>query len=197
MKRIITLALLATAVASASAQNIAFNPGVNLQVFSTNSNDGYSAGRSVWFRADQNLTVQGAGFFNGFSSDDSFSMELFSATFDGSNLRVSSLASFTVNTPTAGDGYVDGLFGSAVNLVAGNFYNLEVFSNASFDRNHFYNWNGPGVSVSPEITILDGAQAGGLGNTVAPALRINAVPEPATMAVLGLGVAALVRRRRS
>lgn len=195
--RRIALAILVGAVAVPTlGQNFPFDPGTGLQHFTSNSNDGYSSGRGIWFRVEQNVVVQGGGFYNGFGQGDGFRMTLWSASSDGSNLRVANLGSFTVSNPSTGDLYNNGLFGSQIALSAGSYYHLEVDSTASFDRNFFYNWNGPGVPIPPYFRILDGSQSGDLGNTVAPALQINVVPEPGTMIAIAAGLAGLAARRR-
>jgi hypothetical protein len=198
MRSIFTLALVGVLSTSAFASFLPLDPGVALTAFTSNSNDGYSAGRGMWFQANNALTVTGAGFFNGFSDDDSFTMNLWTADNTGSNLHVSNLGSFTIGSPAPGDHYVNGSFSSSIGLSAGSFYYLEVVSGASFDTNYFYNWNGPGVNIG-DVTVLDGGLGNDLGNTVAPGLQldIEAVPEPASFAVLGLGALALLRRRRT
>ena len=156
---------------SSSAAQIALDPGVAATVFSTNSNDGYSNGRSIWFQADVGTTIYGAGFFNGFGAGDSFTVTLWSADPTGSNLRISNLGSFVID-PSVGEGYRDGFFPTPVVLTAGGYYSLEVTTAQSFDSNFFYDWNGPAVDVG-DVTILDGSQDGSIGNTVAPVLRLD------------------------
>jgi hypothetical protein len=197
MRKLITLAIVGVLATSAYATFLPLDPGVALTPFTFNNNDGYSSGRGMWFQANNALTVTGAGFFNGFSDDDSFTMNLWTANNTGTNLHVSNLGSFTIGSPAPGDHYVNGSFSGSIGLTAGSFYYLEVVSNASFNTNHFYNWNGPGVNLGV-VTVLDGALGNDLGNTVAPAVQldIQTVPEPASFAVLGLGALALLRRRR-
>ena len=96
--------------------------------------------------------------------------------------------------------YNTGTFAAPVSVVAGNFYYLEVTSSSLFDRNFFYNWNGlPNPVNVGDVTIIDGALGNDLTNSVAPALLldIQAVPEPATFAVLGIGIVGILRRKRS
>lgn len=50
--------------------------------------------------------------------------------------------------------------------------------------------------VQKDILFFDGFQGTGISNISYIKQTFNAVPEPATMAALGLGVAALLRRRR-
>jgi len=197
MRVIFALSLLGVSAASAFAGFLPLDPGVSLDAFQFNSNDGYNQGRGVWFQANNSFTLNGAGFFTGFSTDDAFTQTLWASDSTASDLHISNLGSFTINNPTAGDLYNNGLFAAPVNIVAGNFYYLEVTSTSEFDTTFFYNWDGPSVNLG-DVTIFDGGMGGDLGNTVAPALilDIEAVPEPASMAVLGLGALALLRRKK-
>lgn len=201
MRKLLALTLLGVSTTSAFADQLALDPGTGASLFTTNFNDGYNVGRGMWFQANSSFTVFGAGFFNQFTDSNSFTETLYSADNVGDALHGTALGSFTINpTPTVTD-YVDGSFAAPVNIVAGNFYYLEVTSTSDFAGNYFYNWNGPSVNIGL-VTVLDGGMGGdpgALGNTVAPVLRLNTstVPEPASMAVLGLGAVAMIRRRRS
>jgi hypothetical protein len=203
MRRIFAITILGLSASSAFAGLLPLDPGVSLTSFTTNSNDLYSGGRGMWFQANNSFTLNGAGFFNGFGANEGFTETLFSADNAGTALHGSNLGSFTVSNPTIGNLYNTGTFSAPVAITAGSFYYLEVTSNASFDSNFFYNWNGTPNPVNlGNVTILDGGQGGdpgALGNTVSPALLldIQAVPEPATSAILGVGVLGVLRRRRT
>ncbi len=201
MSKFFALTLLGVTTASAFATQLPLDPGTGAILFTTNANDGYNPGRGMWFQANNSFTVDGAGFFNQFGGNESFTETLWLADSTGNALHGTNLGSFTTNA-AAGTQYDDGLFGSSINIVAGNFYYLEVTSNSSFAGNYFYNWNGSPTVNLGLVTVLDGGlggDPGALGNTVAPVLRlnVNTVPEPASMAALGLGALALIRRRRA
>ena len=202
MRKFLALTLMGASAVSAFATQLPLDPGTGAILFTTNSNDGYSGGRGMWFQANSSFNANGAGFFNQFGGNESFTETLYSADSTGAALHGTVLRSFTVNPATAGTQYDDGLFSSSVGITAGNFYYLEVTSNDAFSGNYFYNWNGSPTVNLGAVTILDGGAGGdpsALSNTVAPVLRlnVNSVPEPASLGVLGLGALALVRRRRS
>ena len=203
MRRLIALTLMGLTTASAFAGLLPLDPGVPLTVFTTNTNDLYSQGRGMWFQANNSFTLNGAGFFNGFGANQGFTETLFSADNIGSVLHGTTLGSFTVTSPTVGNLYNTGLFSAPISIVAGNFYYLEVTSTSNFNSNYFYDWNGTPNPVNlGDVTILDGGSGpdtGALSNTVSPALMldIQAVPEPASFAIIGIGLVGLIRRKRS
>lgn len=81
------------------------------------------------------------------------------------------------------------------NLVNGTSYQVHIEPATSNDSGAWY-YNGIGATGT--FYFSDATNTWHTGNGALNALRVETVPEPATMAIIGLGLAALkLRRRRS
>jgi hypothetical protein len=80
----------------------------------------------------------------------------------------------------------------SVGLTAGSKYWLELRPNSS---GTWAAWNENDQGLS-SLAYAENTGGSGYGNLATSAFRVNTVPEPASMAALGLGALALVRKRR-
>jgi hypothetical protein len=92
-------------------------------------------------------------------------------------------------------------------LLAGSTYRIGAVYTSGLDALVFPGFGATVVSTNPSISYLDSRFAvsgtlanptlsGGQGGYFGPNLNGTAVPEPATLALMGAGLAALYRRRR-
>lgn len=199
MRKLGYIFALTTLAAIGAAQQVNLDPGTGLNLFTTNTNDGYAGGRGMLFTMNSNATLGSFGFYTDIASGPvSFTLRQVFTLSGNVNAGSTLLNTTNGNIGGAGLGYYDlNIAGGPITLVAGNNYHLEITYSQAANQNYFYNWNGvPPVNVGA-FHLVDGTAGGDTGNTVAPGMRVGTiVPEPASMAVLGLGALALLRRRR-
>ncbi len=195
------LALLGlAALPQAAHAQINLDPGVALQFFSGNTNNGYSTGRGTVFTANSNLTVTGAGLWTNPVGSFLMTWNLYQTTTYPGAVNNVLLATTTVTPADTGLGFYDATFGSPVALTAGNRYHIEVTYAGAAEGNFFYNFDLGSVNLG-SVTVEDGTRTGSTTNTVMPLIRLNSgsssAPEPGTLALLALGiVGGVVAKRR-
>ncbi|WP_306392115.1 PEP-CTERM sorting domain-containing protein [Telluria beijingensis] len=164
-------------------------------------NDSWWMGRGITFGVDSRQAVTSVGLLHDLTGID-LTFGLYEISMSSVTLtRLSSLASGGSNVTTNGRDWIDYALAGIV-LDPGKQYLLEFAFQGDANSNFYYDnqnvlWNqGP-------FTSLDGAMGIEIGNFTVAGLRIDsvdvaaAVPEPGSLALLALGMAALVRRRRA
>jgi hypothetical protein len=156
-------------------------------------------GRGITFSVATRQSVAGVGLLHDLRGID-LSFGLYEiATTSVTLERLATLASGGSTVTTGGRAWIDYAL-AGVTLDPGKHYLLEFAFSGDANSNFYYNnenvlWDQNG------FTGLDGTLGNELGNFVVAGLRIDvgtpsaAVPEPAPLALLALGMAALARRR--
>jgi hypothetical protein len=166
------------------------DPGVPLQLFTTNFNDIYSGGRGVVVQTNSAITVTGVGLFTeppvgGFTP----TWTVWQTTnYPSSNVNNVLLETVSPGLlANAGLAYYDTALTTPITLVPGNLYHFQISYAEAAQQNWFYNFNEGNVNIGP-VSVLDGTAGGDDSNTVMPGMRLTlaAVPEPTVLALTGV-----------
>ncbi len=170
------LICLAAVPAQAQFQDLP-GPGANI-LYTTNTNDGYSAARGTVFIANSNITVSGAGLWTNAINGTPIvtTWQLWQTSNYPGNVNGALLATANVTwNVDLGTTFYDVSLPSPVNLVAGTRYHIEVQYNESVEENWFYNYD-IGTNNVGLVTVEDGTLGGDTGNTVMPYIRLQTAP---------------------
>lgn len=159
------------------------------------------------------VTMSFFNVFMGASVDPTAASNTFASNFTGSVTQVRN-GSLSFNPGDFGTGGSPNTFGPTIGFNMSSYFytggDLSVLlrfatqsgtggipGQAAFDAiDRTDTGNGWGTKFAAKFTETSGGTAGGNGNFIVTQFTATPVPEPATMAVLGLGAIALIRRRR-
>ena len=196
-------ALLATCAASAAPIEFVPTNGMpNVDTTGTEyavSNDSWWMGRGLTFNVSSAQTLNSVGLLHDLTGID-LSFGLYEISKTSITLsKTATLASGGRNVTTTGREWIDFDLGGLV-LEAGKDYLLEFAFTGEANSNFYYDNQNELWSQGAFIG-LDGTMGPELGNFTVAGFRIDAVdaaavPEPGSLALLVVGAAALVRRRK-
>jgi len=191
---IVTLALVSLSASALATTFVPPNDTVG-SVWTTNTNDGWAAGRGITFQVASATTITSVGLY-----EDLTNINL-SWKINDFNSQATVFGSGGGLVTTRGLQWID--YSTSLTLLPGTLYQLEFSFNGNGNQNFFYNNNNVLWSQGG-FNLLDGTQAGGAGNFVVAAFRVNdstqSVPDSAaTVILLGasmLGLASFAKRAR-
>ena len=189
--------LLAAAAVSVQAAQFPFIPPNDPtgQVFTTNSNDGYSGGRGDVFSMQQNTTIDSVGLYHDLTNTLlSFNVAQVTSTTGQVTTGQTVLRSGSATVSTNGLQWIDFPI-VPLTLLQGNNYHIEFSFPTSGNQNFFYN-NGNAPFTTGNFTLVDGTQGGNATNFVMPAERVDIVPEPSSLILLGFAALGLFAFRK-
>lgn len=193
----IAAAALAVCSIASQAAAIAFVPPNDTtgQVFTTNSNDAWSAGRGIGFTVAGNQTLSSVGLRQNLRGINLGYGVYEISSLTGNFSKNAVLASGSSLTTTSGLDWVDFSFAD-ITLTSSKNYLIEFSFTGNSQQNFFYNnrnvaWN------QGNFRSLEGTSSNGFGNFVVGAFRVNgavvnAVPEPGALALIGVAFAGML-----
>jgi len=195
MKKLLLVSLLCLAIAPVALAQpwILDPPGKPLKLYSSNSNDGYSASRGVVFTAQSAFTMTSFGYYNNVGNGGLAGVELWEGVNLNGNTGGTMVASGSANVSGPLAWYDVAM---NYNLKANTNYEALFRYTYASAENYFYDYDpvlfgDPPFTVGP-VKVVDGTQGRNTSNFVMPRFRI--IPEPSSLALVGL--ATLLLRRR-
>lgn len=203
MKRALLVVCGLAAAAMADGTNFPLDvANGTFQLFTTNSNDGYSSFRGVVFTADAAVDLSGASLWTEANSQTlNATFELWSVTQTSGNVLNGATLERTFNAQLSGDlGFHGGKWDTVFTTTPGQSYLIRAGYQEAANQNWFFSFDPVFFGDTPvdlgDFTVIDGTLGGDTSNFVMPLMGLQVVPAPSGLALLGLGGLMATRRRR-